>query len=91
MTFEVLHNPAHSRFEAHVDGRLAVADYRREGDVLVMFHTEVPPQLQGRGIAAAMVESALAHARAHGLKIDPRCSYVRSYMQRHPDTLALHV
>ena len=90
MSLVVRHHPERSRFEAELDGALGVADYRREGDVLVMFHTEVPPALRGRGVAAAMVEAALAYAREQRLKIDPRCSYVRGYMQRHPETLALH-
>ena len=56
-----------------------------------IFHTGVPPALEGRGIAAAMVRFALSHAREHALKIDPQCSYVRVYMQRHPETHDLRV
>jgi predicted GNAT family acetyltransferase len=87
--YPVQHNPDESRFEATVDGHLCVADYRRIGDTLHMTHTLVPPPLEGRGIAAAMVGAALAHARAEGLKVAPHCSYVRSYMRRHPQTLDL--
>ncbi|HEX6706604.1 MAG TPA: GNAT family N-acetyltransferase [Albitalea sp.] len=89
MTIQIQHNPKESRFEAQVDGHLCVADYHLIGDVMVMPHTYVPAAVQGRGIAAALVAQALAHARAQRLKVDPRCSYVRSYMQRHPDTLSL--
>lgn len=87
---EVVHRPEHSRFEASVDGQLSLADYRLQGGVMHMTHTEVPPVQQGRGIAAALVAAALAHARAQGLKVNPLCSYVRAYMQRHPDTSDLH-
>ena len=38
------------------------------------------------GIAAALVRTALAHARAMGWRVRPSCSYVRSYMRRHPET-----
>lgn len=82
----VEHLPARGRFQARVDGRLCVADYRRSGGHLQMIHTEVAPELQGRGIAAALVEAALTYARANGLKVEPLCSYVRSYMRRHPQT-----
>ena len=91
MPYAIHHDPVHSRFESRVDGRLCVADYWRAGDVLVMTHTEVPHELQGRGIAAALVEAALEEARRLHLKIDPRCSYVRAYMKRHPETQSLHV
>jgi uncharacterized protein len=82
----ITHNAAAARFEARVDTQLCLAAYRREGDVMVMTHTEVPPALQGRGIAAALVRQALATARADGLRVRPACSYVRSYMRRHADT-----
>ncbi|PPE71544.1 N-acetyltransferase [Caldimonas thermodepolymerans] len=83
---EIVHNAAAHRFETRVDGHLSVAEYRLSGGIMHMTHTEVPAALQGRGIAAALVEGALAHARSQGLKINPLCSYVRSYMQRHPQT-----
>jgi predicted GNAT family acetyltransferase len=44
----------------------------------------VPAALQGRGLAAALVQAALAWARAERLR--PTCSYVAAYMRRHPDT-----
>jgi predicted GNAT family acetyltransferase len=79
-------NPAASRFEAEVDGQLAVAEYRRHGGVIEMTHTEVPPALEGHGIAAALVAYALAQVRAQGLKVRPTCPYVARYMERHPET-----
>ncbi len=82
----VVHNPAQSRFETNVEGRLCVADYRLNGGVMQMTHTGVPPQLEGRGIAAALVQAALDHARSQGLKVNPLCSYVAVYMRRHPET-----
>jgi len=86
---DVSHNTDASRFEATVDGLLCVASYHRSGDVIRMHHTEVPAALEGRGIAGQLVRAALAYAAANGLKVEPRCSYVRSYMQRHPETHAL--
>lgn len=83
---EVRHNTAAQRFEAEVDGALARADYKRQGDVMRMVHTEVPRALEGRGIAAALVRAAFDHARAQGLRIEPACSYVATYMRRHAET-----
>jgi hypothetical protein len=88
-TLPVVHNAAASRFEVHVDGLLCRADYRTDGKVMRMIHTEVPVALEGRGIAAALVRAAFDHASAQGLKIAPHCSYVRVFMRRHPDTHAL--
>lgn len=82
----VVHNPAASRFEAEVGGRLAVCVYREQAGVLALTHTEVPPAAQGQGVAAALVRETLAWARREHRKVRPLCSYVASYMRRHPET-----
>lgn len=91
MAHIIKHDTERSRFETTVDGQLCVADYRLVDKVMVMTHTYVPPPLEGRGIAAEMVDAAMDYARKNDLKVDPRCSYVAVYMRRHPETKALHV
>lgn len=86
MPILVQHNTVQRRFECRVDDLLCVADYHLEDNVMHMTHTEVPPALSGRGIAAALVGAALAYAGTAHLRVNPACSYVRLYMQRHPET-----
>ncbi len=86
---EILHNERASRFEATVDGLVCFAAYDRQDDVLRMNHTSVPAQLEGRGIASAILHFAFDYARANGLEVEPWCSYVRAYMKRHPETHSL--
>jgi predicted GNAT family acetyltransferase len=45
----------------------------------------VPAAIGGRGIAGRLVRAALEHARAAGLKVVPRCSYVADYLDKHPE------
>ncbi len=82
----VTHDLAAGRFEAVVDGQRCVLDYRLVAGVAHILHTEVPAALQGRGLAAALVQQVLAQVRALGWRVRPVCSYVRAYMQRHPET-----
>ena len=86
---EVRHNAEASRFEAEVDGRLCVANYHLVDGVMRIHHTGVPPSLEGRGIASRIVREALAYAEAHGLAVEPWCSFVRNYMRQHPDAQRL--
>ncbi len=79
----IVHNAAAHRFETTVDGLLCVASYRRDGDTVDFNHTGVPRQLEGRGIAAALVREALAWAQAEGLQVEASCSYVAVYRRRH--------
>lgn len=85
----IRHNEAAHRFEADVPGGLARADYDLAGGVMRMVHTEVPHAQQGQGYAGQVVRAALDHARAQGLRVLPVCSYVRVYMQRHPEYRSL--
>jgi predicted GNAT family acetyltransferase len=88
-TPRVVHDPQRSRFEVELDGALAWCAYERRDDVLRAHHTEVPREHRGRGVAAALVEALLDHARENGFKVEPACSYVAGYMDRHPQTASL--
>jgi hypothetical protein len=81
----VVDNPTRSRFEMALDGGTAFASYRRAGDVLIVPHTEVPAQLEGRGFGSMLVKGVLELARAKGLKVRPACPFLADYMRRHPE------
>ena len=82
---EVRHNAAAHRFEADADGQLAVVDYVARDGTLILTHTYVPPAARGRGIAERLVRAAFAQAQAEGTRIVPGCSYVATFVRRHPE------
>jgi len=82
---EVRNNIAQGRYELEVDGDVAIAVYQRRGDVMAFTHTEVPPRLEGHGVASTLVKGALADVRAQGLAVIPACEFVEAYMERHPE------
>jgi uncharacterized protein len=84
----VTDNQAESRFELWVDGRLAELPYRRNGKRLVLIHTEVPVELEGRGLGGALVAAAVDRAAREGMTVVPLCPFARGWLQRHPDTAA---
>ena len=84
-SFDVRHEPQRSRYSATVDGALAVADYRRDGNVIAFTHTEVPPAIQGRGVASALAQRALDDARTAGARVIPACEFFARYMDGHPE------
>jgi uncharacterized protein len=85
MLSAVRDNPALSRFELSADGVVAVANYNLAGNVITLTHTEVPPQARHSGVASHLIEGALQAVRARGLKVIPRCSFVRDYLDKHPE------
>lgn len=78
-------NAERHRWETRVDGHLAQLTYEIDGDVIAYTHTIVPDAIGGRGIAGALVKAAIADARARGLKVVPKCSYVEAWFEKHPD------
>ena len=81
---EVIDNPAAGRFEIRVGDEVAFLMYTRRGTAIAYTHTEVPPPLEGHGIAAKLAVHALDYARANGLEVVPLCPYVAEYIERHP-------
>ena len=85
---QVTDNQAESRFELWVDGRLAELPYRRNGNRLVLIHTEVPVELEGRGLGGALVMAAVERAAREGMTVVPLCPFARGWLERHPETAA---
>ena len=81
---------AEQRFEqgfVDSDGevRIVFADYAIRGDTRVILHVEADPALRGSGAAGRFMQSLAEHARAEGLKLQPRCGYAVAWHKRHPD------
>lgn len=86
MSLDVTDNAELRRFEIRRDGELVgFADYHRDGDVVVLPHTEVDRAVAGRGIGGELVRAALDALRAQGVRVVPTCSFVRAFIDRHPD------
>nr|WP_245196679.1 GNAT family N-acetyltransferase [Sphingomonas jejuensis] len=68
-----------------VESHTAIAAYETEGERIIFTHTVVPDAISGRGVGSRLIAGALADARSRGLTVEPRCSFVRDYLDRHPD------
>ncbi len=79
------HNEQAQRFETTVDGHTGYISYQEQADALVYDHTIVPPALGGQGVGSALVQHALNYARDHNKKVIPQCSFVASYIDKHPN------
>jgi predicted GNAT family acetyltransferase len=75
--------PDGGRFWAELEGRRVELDYRIEGRRALFVHTGTDPVLQGRGLAAQIVQAGWEWAQAQGLEVVPVCSYVAVWMRRH--------
>lgn len=82
-TLSIHHDQAGHQFETTVDGYRAYLSYMDLGkQTLDIYRTFVPNELRGRGIAAALTETALEYAERLGYTVIPSCSYVERYLER---------
>ena len=82
---DVIDNTDASRFELRADGWLAQLVYHVRGDRLVLIHTEVPLELEGRGLGSRLVTAAVDRAAREGLTLVPLCPFARGWLERHPE------
>lgn len=61
------------RWKEHKDG------------VINIYTTRVSPDKSGQGLGGKITKEALDYARENSLKVFPTCSFVRSYIEKHPE------
>jgi predicted GNAT family acetyltransferase len=90
MDTKVVDVPEKGRFEVRIDERVVgLASYHVDGSTMTLPHTEVDPGVGGRGIGSVLVAGVLDAARERGLTVLPYCSFVRHYIQQHPEYIDL--
>lgn len=90
METSVVDVPDRGRFEIRLGDRVVgLASYHVEDGTMALPHTEIDPSVGGRGLGSALVAGVLAAARERGLTVLPYCSFVRHYIQQHPETIDL--
>ena len=79
-------NEAECRFNLAIEGHTAYLEFERlPGGGIACTHTIVPQPLEGRGLGSKLVKHALDYAAARQLKVRPDCSFVKTYIDRHPE------
>ena len=90
METTVVDVPERGRFEIRLGDRVVgLASYHIENGTMALPHTEIDPGVGGRGLGKALVAGVLTAARERGLHVIPYCSFVRHYIQQHPEDVDL--
>lgn len=81
----LLKNDAEKHFELEVEGYKAFIQFAKLSDRIALVHTEVPHELEGKGVGTAIVEKTLNYIKDSGKKLMPYCPFVFAYIKRHPE------
>lgn len=77
------------RYRAHLAGaEVAYSEVDPiSTDGLLIKHTEVSPEFEGRGFGGQLVRHILEDARRNGRGVIPVCPYAAAFIKRHPELL----
>ncbi|CAH1789886.1 unnamed protein product, partial [Owenia fusiformis] len=89
---EVLHDEKKGEFYIEMDAggktSRAYLQYTSQGgdkgEVLDMYHTLVPPEFRGKGVAKHLAKAAFDHAVKKDVSMRLTCSYLQKYAQDNP-------
>jgi len=80
-----LNEKKHGRFYINEnDEQIAEMQIGISGNDLTVYHTEVSPDHEGRGLAKKLLTAMVEYARKNQLKVIALCPYVFAQFKRHP-------
>ena len=88
-TMRVVDDPEDLRYRLWVDGaEVGFVEYDPVGpNGILLKHTEVLPEHEGKGYGSRLVKGVLDDLRARRMTVIPICPYAMSWIKRHRDYL----
>jgi uncharacterized protein len=85
MTDHFRDNEARNRFELETGGAVAFVTYRKSPGAITLEHTEVPPELGGKGIGSKIARATLDAVRAQRRKLTVECEFIQGFMKKNTE------
>ena len=63
-------------------------DFSISDKKITVFHTQIAPQAEGKGLARQLLQAMVDHARKNDLKVIPLCPYVHASFKKNPEQYA---
>lgn len=84
--YKLIDNEENHRYEFHIDKNVPIIEYIKSKNGEIYFtHTEVPTNLEGKGVGSQLVEKALKDVERQDLRLVPLCPFVAGYIHKHPE------
>lgn len=88
--YELIDNTEKKQYEFHIGNLVPKIEYiKTKNGEIYLTHTEVPMQLEGKGVGAQLVKQALEDIEDKGLVLVPQCPFVAGYIARHPEWMRI--
>lgn len=84
--YELIDNTENHQYEFHIGKLVPKIEYiKSKNREIYLTHTEVPVQLEGKGVGSQLVEKVLKDIERQELRLVPLCPFVAGYIKKHPD------
>ena len=83
--YSLINNSEKKQYEFHIDDFVPKIEYIKTKDKIYLTHTEVPKELEGKGIGSQLVRLALEDIEKKDLTLIPLCPFVALYIKKHPE------
>ncbi len=83
--YKIVHNEKLMHFEIHEGDAIAYLEYRFYKKDIAFMHTEVPENMEGKGVASALAKFAFEFAKENKKPVMVYCPFVGAYLKRHPE------
>lgn len=78
-------NKDRHRFELRFGDKTAYIEYGHKENIITLFHTKVPDEMEGQGVGSTLIEKTLKYIEKNNYKLIPLCPFVVAYLKRHPE------
>lgn len=85
MAYTLYQNTDDHRFEVKLNDQIAFVDYKLHNNVISLIHTEVPDELNGKGVGSFLARNVLDFAKKQQLEVKPFCPFIKAYIDKHPE------
>lgn len=83
--YNIINNEKLMHFEIQEGDYIAFLEYRYYKKSIAFIHTEVPENMEGKGVASALAAYAFKFAKEHQKPVMVYCPFVGKYLQSHPE------
>lgn len=81
----LIDNKDKKRFEININGKIAFLKYILLSNKIILTHTEVPKELQGKKIGSVLVQKTLENIEERKLILIPICPFTAAFIKRNPE------
>jgi uncharacterized protein len=67
------------------DAIVGFIEYYQYDRIVIVTHTEVHPELEGKGRGSELARRAVANFREEGRQIVPICGFFAQFLRKHPE------